>query len=239
MIQTDILAMGAHPDDIELGCGGTLISHKMNGHSIVLVDLTYGEMGSRGNKEIRLQEAQTAAEIIGATQRMNMGFEDAFFTIDEKHIRELVRVIRHFRPRIVLCNAVSDRHPDHGRGSSLVSEACYYAGLEKISTQWTGSYQKPWRPDAVYHYIQYYDINPYLLVDISNTVDKKMAAVRAHASQFYNPLSKEPETIISQPEFLENILARSAYYGQYIGAAHAEGFTIERTPGVKNLFHLL
>lgn len=239
MVQTDILAFGAHPDDIELGCGGTLIAHQMIGHSIVMVDLTYGEMGSRGNKEIRIEEATAASKIIGAKSRMNMGFSDAFFTIDEKHIRELVRVIRHYKPRVVICNAVNDRHPDHGRASSLVSQACYYAGLDKIKSQWVGSYQATWRPHAVYHYVQFYDIKPDILFDISKVIDKKMEAIRAHTSQFYNPHSKEPQTLISQPAFLDNIMARASYYGQYIGAAYAEGFTTERTPGINNFFHLL
>jgi bacillithiol biosynthesis deacetylase BshB1 len=238
VVKLDILAFGAHPDDIELGCGGTLISHAQQGKKVGLVDLTYGELGTRGNKEIRLQEAENAKIIMQAEMRMNMGFSDGFFTNDEKHQRELIRIIRHFKPEIVICNAVSDRHPDHGRASKLVSQSCFYAGLSKIDTQWAGTHQQAWRPRAVYHYIQYHDIQPDILVDISEAMPLKMEAIKAHHSQFYDPRSKEPSTLISQPEFLDNIINRASYYGQYIGARFAEGFTVEKPMGVKNLFEL-
>jgi bacillithiol biosynthesis deacetylase BshB1 len=238
-MKLDILAFGAHPDDIELGAAGTLIAHVHQGKSIGLIDLTYGELGSRGNKEIRLQEATRAKEIIGAVTRMNLGMADGFFQNDEKHQKELIRIIRHFKPDIVICNAPSDRHPDHGRASQLVSDACFYAGLTKISTQWVGKHQEAWRPKAIYYYIQYYDLKPDILVDVSSYMDLKMESIKAHQSQFYNPLSKEPETLISKPEFLENVINRAAYYGQYIGVRYAEGFITQRIPGVKNLFDLL
>ncbi|MCX7743165.1 MAG: bacillithiol biosynthesis deacetylase BshB1 [Flavobacteriales bacterium] len=238
-MKVDILAFGAHPDDIELGAAGTLISHIHQGKSVGLVDLTYGELGSRGNKEIRLQEAAQAKEIIGASTRMNLGMPDGFFQNDEKHQKEVIRIIRHFRPDIVICNAPTDRHPDHGRASQLVSDACFYAGLTKITTQWVGKYQDPWRPKIILHYIQYYDLKPDVLVDISGYMDLKMESIKAHQSQFYNPNSKEPETLISQPEFLDNVINRAAYYGQYIGVKYAEGFITQRTLGIQNLFHLL
>lgn len=238
-MKLDILAFGAHPDDIELGAGGTLIAHVHQGKSVGLIDLTYGELGSRGNKEIRLQEAARAKEIIGAATRMNLGMADGFFQNDEKHQKEIIRIIRHFRPEIVICNAPSDRHPDHGRASQLVSDACFYAGLTKISTQWVGKTQEVWRPRFVYHYIQYHDLKPHILVDVSSYMDLKMESIKAHQSQFYNPHSNEPQTLISQPEFLENVINRASYYGQYIGVKYAEGFITQHIPGVKNLFDLL
>lgn len=238
-MKVDILAFGAHPDDIELGAGGTLIAHVHQGKSIGLVDLTYGELGSRGNKEIRLQEATKAKEIIGAVARMNLGMADGFFQNDEKHQKEVIRIIRHFKPEIVICNAPSDRHPDHGRASQLVNDACFYAGLTKISTQWVGKYQDAWRPRMILHYIQYYDLKPTILVNISAFIDLKMQCIKAHQSQFYNPNSSEPQTLISQPEFLDNVINRAAYYGQYIGAKYAEGFITQRIPGVNNLFDLI
>lgn len=238
-MKVDILAFGAHPDDIELGAGGTLIAHIHQGKRVGLIDLTYGELGSRGNKEIRLQEAARAREIIGAVARMNLGMADGFFQNDEKHQKEIIRIIRHFKPEIVICNAPTDRHPDHGRAAQLVSDACFYAGLTKISTQWVGKYQDAWRPRMILHYIQYYDLKPTILVDISQFIDLKMQAVKAHQSQFYDPNSKEPQTLISQPEFLDNVINRAAYYGQYIGAKYAEGFITQRIPGVNNLFDLI
>lgn len=238
-MKLDILAFGAHPDDIELGAAGTLIAHIQQGRSVGLVDLTYGELGSRGNKEIRLQEATKAKELMGAVTRMNLGMADGFFQNDEKHQKEVIRIIRHFKPDIVICNAPTDRHPDHGRAAQLVVDACFYSGLTKIATQWVGKYQQPWRPKAIYHYMQYYDLKPDILVDISGYMDLKMQCIIAHESQFYNPNSNEPETLISQPEFLENIIHRAAYYGQYIGVKYAEGFITQRIPGIQNLFHLL
>jgi bacillithiol biosynthesis deacetylase BshB1 len=238
-MKLDILAFGAHPDDIELGAAGTLIAHIQQGRSVGLVDLTYGELGSRGNKEIRLQEATHAKELMGAVTRMNLGMADGFFQNDEKHQKEVIRIIRHFKPDIVICNAPTDRHPDHGRAAQLVVDACFYSGLIKIITQWVGKNQEPWRPKAVYHYIQYIDLKPDILVDISGYMDLKMKCIKAHESQFYNPNSNEPETLISQPEFLENVINRAAYYGQYIGVKYAEGFITQRTPGIQNLFHLL
>lgn len=237
-MKLDILAFGAHPDDIELGAGGTLAHQVKLGNKVGLADLTYGEMGTRGNKEIREKEAQEAARVLGASMRMNMGFRDGFFVNDEAHQLELIRVIRHYKPEIVICNAVEDRHPDHGRGSQLVSDACFYSGLRRVETQWAGAEQEAWRPKVVYHYIQFRDLKPDFLVDITDSIDVKMESVKAHTSQFYDPTSTEPKTLISAPEFLDNIVNRASYYGQYIGVKYAEGFMVERYMGVKDLFDL-
>jgi len=238
-MKLDILAFGAHPDDIELSAGGTLARQAKLGYKTGLADLTYGELGTRGNKEIRLKEAEAAREILGASVRVNLGFRDGFFVNDEKHQLELIRIIRHYKPGIVICNAIHDRHPDHGKGSSLVSDSCFLAGLRRIETEWAGTQQEAWRPKAVYHYIQFREIKPDILVDISDVMEVKMNSVKAHRSQFFDPDSTEPQTLIAQPEFLENISGRAAYYGQYIGVKYAEGFTVERYMGVNDLFHLL
>lgn len=238
-MKLDILAFGAHPDDIELSAGGTIALQVKRGQQVGLVDLTHGEMGTRGNKEIRLEEAEKARQVLGAAVRLNLGFRDVFFVNDEAHQLEVIRVLRHYRPDMVICNAIYDRHPDHGKGSSLVSDACFYAGLRRIETTWAGALQQPWRPKAVYHYIQFRDIQPHFFVDISEVVDIKMESIRAHKSQFFDPDSKEPETLIAQPGFLDNILSRTSYWGQSVGVAHAEGFTAERIPAVRNLADLL
>lgn len=238
-MKLDLLAFGAHPDDIELSAGGTLAKHVKLGYKVGLIDLTYGELGTRGNKEIRIEEAEAAKKVLGASVRMNLGFRDGFFVNDEKHQLEIIRVIRHFQPQIVICNAIHDRHPDHGKGSAVVSEACFYAGLRRIESEWSGVLQEAWRPKVVYHYIQFRDIRPDILVDITDASGIKMDSIKAHKSQFFDPDSNEPQTLIAQPEFLENIKGRDAYYGQYLGVKYAEGFTVERYMGVDNLFNLL
>jgi bacillithiol biosynthesis deacetylase BshB1 len=230
----DILAFGAHPDDVELGAGGTLASHKKIGYSFGIIDLTLGELGTRGTPQIRLKEAAAAAKIMGAKIRENLRFKDGFFKNDADHQLEVIKMIRKYQPDIVICNAPEDRHPDHGRGGDLVEEACFYSGLEKIKTKGL----KAWRPKQVFHYIQYRDLKPTILVDISDVMDIKMKAIKAHSSQFYDPKSKESATLISQPEFLENVLARGSYYGQYINAKYAEGFIVKKLIGVNNLFQL-
>jgi len=238
MIKLDILAFGAHPDDIELGCGGTLISHVKKGKKVGLIDLTLGELGTRGTVDIRLQEAKDAAEIIGAEIRENLKMADGFFVNDEAHQRLVIQAIRKFKPEIVLCNAPTDRHPDHGKGGILVKQAAFLSGLRKIETEENGVEQEPWRPKAVYHYIQYYDLEPTFLVDISNVMDEKIASYKAHKSQFFDPNSQEPETLISKPDFLENITGRARYFGQYIHANYAEGFILDNYIGVDDLFDL-
>lgn len=230
----DILAFGAHPDDVELGAGGTLASHKKIGYSFGMVDLTLGELGTRGTVQLRLKEAETAAKILGAKVRVNLKFKDGFFKNDAQHQLEVIKVIRKYQPEIVICNAPEDRHPDHGRAAELVEEACFYSGLEKIVTKGL----KAWRPKQILHYIQFRDLKPTILVDISNSIDVKTKAIKAHSSQFYDPSSKESPTLISQPEFLDNITNRASYYGQYIGVKYAEGFISNKMLGVNNLFQL-
>lgn len=238
MIKLDILAFGSHPDDIELGCGGTLISHAKKGKKIGLIDLSLGELGTRGTPEIRLEEAKEAAKIMGAEVRENLRMADGFFVNDEAHQRKVIEAIRKYKPEIVLCNAPTDRHPDHGKGGALVKQAAFLAGLRQIKTQVENEEQEPWRPKAVYHYIQFYDLKPTFLVDISDVMEAKIASYKAHKSQFYDPNSKEPATLISQPDFLENIKGRARYFGQYIHATYAEGFILDNYIGVNDLFDL-
>ena len=221
--QLDILAFGAHPDDVELGCGGTIAKQVNLGSKIGIVDLTRGELGTRGSAEIRDKEAALAAQILGVEFRHNMGFKDGFFQNDEVHQMEFVKIIRKYRPRIVLANAVSDRHPDHKKGSDLVSTACFLAGLPKIKTG-----QEAWRPDVVYHYIQFEEIEPNFVVDVSDFMSIKMEAVKAFRSQFFDASSKEPETIISSQEFLDSVYYRAANLGRLSRVKFAEGFTTEK-----------
>lgn len=239
MVKLDILAFGSHPDDIELGCGGTLVSHVKKGKKVGLIDLTLGELGTRGTAEIRLREAADASRIIGAEIRENLRMADGFFVNDEAHQKQVIRAIRKYRPEIVLCNAPTDRHPDHGRGGALVKQAAFLSGLRRIETEnEDGTAQTPWRPKAVYHYIQFYDLKPGFLVDISDVMDIKIASYQAHKSQFFDPESKEPATLISQPGFLDNIKGRATYFGQYIHAKYAEGFVLDSYLGVDNLFDI-
>lgn len=231
----DILAFGAHPDDVELGAAGTLAAHAKIGYTFGIIDLTLGELGTRGTPQKRLKEAENAAKILGASVRENLKMKDGYFQNDEKHRLQVIKSIRKFQPDIVICNTLSDRHPDHGRAGELVSEACFYAGLEKIKT----GNLSAWRPKQILHYIQFRDIKPTILVDITGFMTLKMESIKAHTSQFYDPGSKEPATLISSPEFLENIKNRAAYYGQYIGCQYAEGFVTQKLLGVRNLFQLL
>ena len=221
--QLDILAFGAHPDDVELGCGGTIAKQIKLGSKIGIVDLTRGELGTRGSAEIRDKEALLAAQILGVNFRHNMGFKDGFFHNDEVHQIEVVRIIREYRPRIVLANAINDRHPDHKKSSDLVSTACFLSGLTKIETG-----QKAWRPDVVYHYIQFEEIEPNFVIDISDFMSIKMEAVKAFSSQFFDPSSKEPETIISSKDFLDSVHYRAANLGRLSRVKFAEGFTTEK-----------
>ncbi len=231
----DILAFGAHPDDVELSAGGTLIAHKKMGYSFGIIDLTLGELGTRGTTQIRLKEAANASKIMGSSIRENLKFKDGFFQNDAKHQLAVIKMIRKYRPDVVICNSLKDRHPDHGRAGDLLEDSCFYAGLEKIKT----NNLQPWRPKQILHYIQYQDLKPTILVDISEAMELKMKAIKSHSSQFYDPKSKEPSTMISQPEFLENVKNRASYYGQYIGAKYAEGFIIKKMIGLKDLSNLL
>jgi len=238
MERIDILAFGAHPDDVELSASGTLLRHKAAGYSIGIVDLTEGELGSRGTVALRYEEAARSAEILGLTTRVNLQMPDGFFTHSEANLRLVVEQIRRFRPRIVLANAFSDRHPDHGKGGKLVSEACFLAGLRRIETSWEGKPQEAYRPETVYHYIQDRMIEPDFVVDVSDFVDQKIASIKAFKTQFWDPESSEPKTPISGEEFFEFITGRMAGFGRTIGVRYAEGFNVERTPGVNNLFDL-
>lgn len=238
-MKLDILAFGAHPDDVELGCSGTLLKHLGQGRKTGIVDLTRGELGTRGSVVLRAKEAANAGKLLGISARENMGFSDGFFQNDRKHQLELIKRIRHYRPDIVLTNAPYDRHPDHGRASQLVSESSFYAGLTKIETTYKGKKQLLWRPKAVYHYVQDRYIKPDVVVDISGFFEKKMEVINCYASQFYKPDSVEPETPISTPDFLHFVKARAMQYGRLIGVKYGEGFVAERSVGVENLFELI
>ena len=238
-MKLDILAFGAHPDDIELGCGATVAKEVSLGMKVGIVDLTRGELGTRGSADLRDQEATRAAEILGVVARENLNFRDGFFANDETHQMEVVKRIRKFRPDIVLCNAIRDRHIDHGKGSRLVSDACFLSGLRKIETHHEGESQEAWRPKAVYHYIQWENLEPDFVVDVSGFIQKKVDAVLAYSSQFYDPSSKEPESPISSKNFLESVTYRARDLGRLIGAEHGEGFTAERHVAVDHLNHLI
>ena len=238
-MKLDILAIAAHPDDIELACSGTLASHRDMGYKVGILDLTKGEMGTRGTPEIRMQEADASARILGLSARENLGFKDIYFKDDLDHQTAIARVIRKYKPEIVLANAVRDRHPDHGKGGSLASHACFISGLRKLETTMDGVAQKVWRPKFVYHYIQNEYIEPDLVVDISDYWETKKESILAFKSQFHNPDSQEPESFISRPEFLDFIEARSRELGHKINVEFGEGFTVERVAGVKNLFNLI
>lgn len=238
-MKLDMLAIAAHPDDAELSCSGTLASHVAKGYKVGILDLTCGEMGTRGTPELRIEEAGKAAEILNLSMRENLRFQDVYFKDDKEHQSAIARVLRTYRPEIVLANAVSDRHPDHGKGGSLASHACFVSGLRKLETEKDGKPQEAWRPKFIYHYIQNNYIEPDLVVDISSHWDTKINSILAFQSQFYNPDSKEPESFISRPDFLDFIEARSREMGHKINVKYGEGFTVERVTGVSDLFDLL
>lgn len=239
-MKLDILAIGAHPDDVELGCGGTIAKEIANGKRVGIIDLTRGELGTRGTAETRDIESEDAAKILGACMRTNMEFADGFFVNDKQNQIELIKQIRKFKPEIVLCNAINDRHIDHGKGSKLVSDACFLSGLLKIDTKIEDEdgWQDSWRPKFVYHYIQWKNIEPEIVVDVSGFIDKKMEAVLAYKTQFFNPESNAPETLISSKNFTDSIVYRSRDLGRLVGVEHAEGFTVERYATVDSLFDL-
>lgn len=234
----DILAFGAHPDDTELGCGGTLIKHINQGKKVGVVDLTEGQLSSRGSVAERYKEAEKAANITGLSIRENLGMEDGWFRNDTESQHKIIEMIRKYRPEIVLANAIVDRHPDHGKGASLVADSCFYSGLIKVETLEDGIKQKIWRPKALYHYIQDYHIEPDFVVDVSEYWDQKIEAIMAFSSQFYNPNSKEKETPISSKSFLDFLGARARNIGRPINVEYAEGFTTTRYLGVEDLFDL-
>ncbi len=237
-MKLDILAIGVHPDDVELSCSGTLLKHIAMGKKCGILDLTCGELGTRGSGELRLVEAANAAKILGVSVRENLKMADGFFKNDKEHQLEIIKIIREYQPEIILCNAVSDRHPDHARAAELVSDACFYTGLIKVPTTFNGKEQAAWRPKAVYHYIQDRQLKPDFVVDITSFIDKKMEAINAFKSQFYDPNSKEPESPISVANFFDVVKGKMSVFGRDAGYDYAEGFTVERTMGVNNLFDL-
>jgi bacillithiol biosynthesis deacetylase BshB1 len=236
-MKLDILVFAAHPDDAELGAGATIAKCVAQGKKVGIIDLTRGELGTRGTSEIREKESQVASKILGIHARENMEFRDGFFTNDETHQLAVIRMIRKYRPEVVLCNAIDDRHIDHARGSKLVSDACFLSGLTKIDTKMEGDdqWQEPWRPSRVYHYIQWKNIEPDFVVDVSDFINKKVEAINAFSSQFYDAKSDEPETPISSKNFIDSIIYRSRDLGRLTGVKHAEGFTVERYPVVNDL----
>ena len=237
-MKLDILAFGAHPDDVELGCGGTIFKEVSLGKKVGIIDLTRGELGTRGSKEIRDEEAKQAAILLGVSVRENLNMRDGFFVNDETHQLEVIKMIRKYQPEIVLCNAIADRHIDHGKGSKLVSDACFLSGLIKIETLVNGKVQSAWRPKVVYHYIQWANIKPDFVVDISECNEKRVAAILCYKSQFYNPNSSEPETPIATKNFLESLSYRNQDLGRLVGVNYAEGFTVERFLAVNSLSDL-
>ena len=237
-MKLDILAIGAHPDDVELSCSGTLAKEISRGKKVGILDLTRGELGTRGSAEIRDKEAKEAAKILGVRVRKNLEFSDGFFVNNVAHQLEIIKILRKYRPEIVLCNAIEDRHIDHGKGAQLVADSCFLSGLKKIETIHKGQAQGEWRPRHVFHYIQWKNLQPDVVVDVSGFMDKKMKAVEAYRSQFYDENSKEPETPISSSNFLDSINYRARDLGRLIGVEHAEGFNVNRHVAVDSLFDL-
>jgi bacillithiol biosynthesis deacetylase BshB1 len=238
-MKLDILAFGAHPDDVELGCGATIAKEIALGKKVGIIDLTRGELGTRGTAEIRDIEAANAAKILGVSVRENLKMRDGFFINDESHQLEIIKIIRKYQPSIILCNAIEDRHIDHGKGSSLVSDAAFLSGLIKIETYYNNVKQEVWRPKLVYHYIQWKNIKPDFVVDVTGFNEKKVEAILAYGSQFYNPNATEPETPIATKNFLESLNYRSRDLGRLIGVDYGEGFTVERYLGVNSLEDLI
>jgi bacillithiol biosynthesis deacetylase BshB1 len=237
-MKLDILAFGAHPDDVELGCSGTIAKEISLGKKVGIIDLTLGELGTRGSVEIRNSETAIASKILDISVRENLDMRDGFFVNDEFHQLKIIQMIRKYQPDIVLCNAIQDRHIDHSKGSKLVSDACFLSGLRKIETVFDGKNQQAWRPKVVYHYIQWENIRPDFVVDITGFLDKKTASILAYNSQFYSEKSDEPITPITTKNFLESIHYRTRDFGRLVGVEHAEGFTVERYLAVNSLSDL-
>ena len=233
-MKVDILAIGAHPDDVELGCGGTLAKLISEGKKAAIVDLTQGELGTRGTNITRAQEASSASEILGISARENLKMKDGFILNSEEYQIQIVKMIRKYQPEIVLANAVDDRHPDHAKAAKLVSDACFLSGLVKIETELDGENQKQWRPKQVFHYIQWKHITPDFVIDISDFMEKKIEACLAYKTQFYDPDSKEPMTPIATKDFLESLTYRAQDLGRLSGVEFAEGFTTEKLLAFKN-----
>ncbi|MRH99272.1 bacillithiol biosynthesis deacetylase BshB1 [Kriegella sp. EG-1] len=238
-MKLDILVFGAHPDDAELGAGATIAKEIANGKKVGIIDLTRGELGTRGSAEIRDEEASKSAKILGISVRENLRFADGFFVNNREHQLDIIKKIRKYRPEIVLCNAIDDRHIDHGKGSKLVSDACFLSGLMKINTEINGISQDSWRPKTVYHYIQWKNIEPDFVVDVTGFIDVKVKAIMAYKSQFFNSSSEAPETPISSQNFLDSVTYRARDLGRLINVEYAEGFTAERFVAVSSLADLI
>ncbi|MDT0645225.1 bacillithiol biosynthesis deacetylase BshB1 [Zunongwangia sp. F260] len=238
-MKLDILAVGSHPDDVELSCSGTIAKEVDRGKKVGILDLTRGELGTRGTAETRDKEAADAAKILGVKMRHNLEFSDGFFVNNTSHQLEIIKILRKYKPEIVLCNSVEDRHIDHGKGAKLVSDACFLSGLRKIETYHEKVKQEAWRPKHVFHYIQWKNLEPDFVVDISGYMDIKMAAVKAYKTQFFDAESKEPQTPISSSNFLESITYRARDLGRLINKEHAEGFIVERHVAVDSVFDLI
>ncbi len=233
-MKTDILAFGAHPDDVELGCGGTIAKMVSEGKICAIIDLTKGELGTRGTDKTRKEEAAESTKILGVSARENLGMKDGFLVNSEAYQMEIVKMVRKYRPEIVLANAIDDRHPDHAKASKLVSDACFLAGLRKIETILDGNRQEVWRPKQVFHYIQWKNIEPEFVIDISEHLNQKIKACMAYKTQFYDPTSKEPETPITSKDFFESLTYRAQDLGRLSGVTYAEGFTSEKLIAMKN-----
>ena len=238
-MKLDILAIGAHPDDVEMSCGATIAKEVAHGKKVGILDLTRGELGTRGSAEIRKQEATAAAAILGISVRENLALADGFFKNDKASQLEVIKMLRKYRPEIVFCNAIDDRHIDHGKGSQLASDACFLSGLRRIETEVKGVQQEAWRPKLVYHYIQWIEIEPDIVVDVSGYMEKKLASVFAYKSQFYDPNSAEPETPISSKNTMDSLSYRNRNFGRLIGTEAGEGFTVERYAAVNSIFDLI
>lgn len=228
-MKVDILAIGAHPDDVELGCGATIAKMVAEGKKVGIIDLTRGELGTRGSAEIRDKEAANSAKILGVAFRENLGFRDGFYTNDEEHQMKLIEVIRKYQPNIILCNAVEDRHIDHGKGADLVEKAAFLSGLKRI---YTG--QEAWRPKYIFHYIQWFPLKPDFILDVTGYLEKKKEACFAFQTQFHDPKNNEPDTPISSKTFQESIEYRAKDLGMLIGTEAGEGFTVNRYLGLKD-----
>lgn len=233
-MKVDILAIGAHPDDVELGCGGTIAKMISEGKTVAIIDLTKGELGTRGTDKTRKQEAADAANILGISARENLEMKDGFLENSEEYQMRIVKIIRKYQPEIVLANATDDRHPDHAKAAKLVSDACFLSGLKKIETALDGENQEFWRPMHIFHFIQWKEIEPDFVIDISDFMEKKIEACMAYKTQFYNPESKEPVTPIATKDFLESLTYRAQNLGRLSGCTYAEGFTAEKMIALKN-----
>ncbi|MFY0626899.1 MAG: bacillithiol biosynthesis deacetylase BshB1 [Reichenbachiella sp.] len=238
-MKLDVLVFGAHPDDVELSCSGTILSMVAKGKKVGVVDFTKGEMGTRGTPEIRMKEATAAAEILGLSVRDNLGFQDVFFKNDDDHVMEVVKKIRQYQPRVILANAISDRHPDHGKAADIVKRAFFLSGLKKLETSLNGVQQEIWRPENLYHYIQTDWIEPSFVVDITKYWEKRMESVKAYKSQFFDPDGAKSDTLISSLEFMHFLDGRAREFGMSIRSQYGEGFVADRMLGVSDLSTLL